>query len=55
MLMSVKELGQQNSDGTWVPVALSKDQTGGNEDEIARLQQEHPNEEAAIKNGKCWG
>lgn len=47
-------LGQQNSDGTWVPVALSKDQTGGSEDEIKRLHQEHPNE-AVIKNGKVLG
>lgn len=48
-------LGQQNSDGTWMPVALSKDQTGENEEEIARLQQEHPKEEAVLTNGKVLG
>ncbi len=48
-------LGQQTSDGTWLPRALSEDQTCENEAEAARLQQEHPDEPAAIRSGKVLG
>ena len=35
-------LGQQGSDGKWEAIPLSVDQTGHNQEEIARLQNEHP-------------
>jgi pyruvate dehydrogenase phosphatase len=48
-------LGQQQHDGTWEAVSLSVDQTGSNEDEIARLCKEHPGEENIVKNGRVLG
>ncbi|KAJ6786799.1 hypothetical protein PWT90_03849 [Aphanocladium album] len=48
-------LGHQISNGMWEPVALSEDQKGINEAEMARLRQEHPGEESVIKNGKVLG
>lgn len=48
-------LGPQESDGSWVAMALSQDQTGKIKEEVVRLRQEHPGEEAVIKNGKVLG
>ncbi|KAG2419455.1 hypothetical protein HFD88_004251 [Aspergillus terreus] len=48
-------LGQQQHDGTWEVIPLSVDQTGSNEDEIARLYKEHPGEENIVKNGRVLG
>lgn len=48
-------LGQQQHDGTWEAVSLSVDQTGSNEDEIARLCKEHPGEENIVKDGRVLG
>ncbi|KAL4892142.1 phosphatase 2C-like domain-containing protein [Aspergillus ambiguus] len=45
-------LGQKRPDGTWEAIPLSVDQTGSNEDEIARLQEEHPGEENLVKDGR---
>lgn len=48
-------LAQQTSDGTWERILLSKDQKGTNDAEAERIRQEHPNEEAVIKDGKLLG
>ncbi|KAJ6093535.1 hypothetical protein N7486_008824 [Penicillium sp. IBT 16267x] len=48
-------LGQQRPDGTWEAIPLSVDQSGSNQEEIARLQQEHPGEENIIKGGRVLG
>lgn len=48
-------LGQKNPDGTWKATPLSIDQTGSNTEEIARIHQEHPNEENIVKNGRVLG
>ncbi|KAJ3480748.1 hypothetical protein NLG97_g7991 [Lecanicillium saksenae] len=48
-------LGQQTSDGHWLPEALSEDQNCGNEKETARIRKEHPNEQNVIRNGKVLG
>jgi pyruvate dehydrogenase phosphatase len=41
-------LGQKRPDGTWEAIPLSVDQTGSNEDEVARLKMEHPGEEKIV-------
>ncbi|GJN72680.1 hypothetical protein PLICBS_006755 [Purpureocillium lilacinum] len=51
-------LGSQNPDGEYVAEALSKDQTGFNADECARLEKEHPGELADVidpKSGRLLG
>ena len=48
-------LGRQGADGKYTAVPLSVDQTGKNEDEIARLEKEHPNEPDMIKGGRVLG
>jgi pyruvate dehydrogenase phosphatase len=48
-------LGQQGLDGNWEAIPLSVDQTGYNEEEIARLRDEHPGEKDIIKNGRVLG
>ncbi|PYH93256.1 protein serine/threonine phosphatase 2C [Aspergillus ellipticus CBS 707.79] len=49
-------LGQKRPDGTWHAIPLSIDQTGYNEDEVARLSAEHPGEEETIvKDGRVLG
>ncbi|EGX89927.1 Protein phosphatase 2C [Cordyceps militaris CM01] len=48
-------LGYQAYDGTWLPVALSEDQTCANDAEAARLREEHPNEEGVLKDGRVLG
>ena len=48
-------LGQQRADGGWDAIPLSIDQTGKNEDEIARLGKEHPGEENIVKDGRVLG
>jgi pyruvate dehydrogenase phosphatase len=48
-------LGQLGSDGKWEAVPLSVDQTGSNEEEIARLSKEHPGEENIAKKGRVLG
>ncbi|KAJ5793566.1 Protein phosphatase 2C [Penicillium paradoxum] len=48
-------LGQKDSDGKWEVIPLSIDQTGYNEEEVARLYKEHPDEEDIVKNGRVLG
>jgi pyruvate dehydrogenase phosphatase len=48
-------MGQKKSDGTWEAIALSIDQTGSNEEEVARISKEHPGEENIAKNGRVLG
>lgn len=48
-------LGRRNAAGAWEPVILSVDQTGYNNEEVARLQYEHPNEPEMIKDGRLLG
>lgn len=48
-------LGRRNEQGEWEAIPLSIDQTGHNEDEIQRLQKEHPNEPDMIKKGRLLG
>ncbi|KAJ5916042.1 protein serine/threonine phosphatase 2C [Penicillium tannophilum] len=48
-------LGQRRPDGTWETIPLSVDQSGSNQEEIARLQQEHPGEDNIIKGGRVLG
>lgn len=48
-------LGQKTPDGKWEAKALSVDQTGKNEEEIARLHAEHPGEADIVKNGRVLG
>ncbi|KAJ5644469.1 pyruvate dehydrogenase [Penicillium longicatenatum] len=48
-------LGQQRPDGTWETIPLSVDQSGSNQEEVARLQQEHPGEENMVKGGRVLG
>lgn len=48
-------LGQKGPDGTWETKALSVDQSGNNEEEIARLYAEHPGEADIVKNGRVLG
>ncbi|KAL8683254.1 MAG: hypothetical protein Q9186_000756 [Xanthomendoza sp. 1 TL-2023] len=48
-------LGRCNAQGTWEAQPLSIDQTGCNEDEVARLQSEHPNEPEMMKDGRLLG
>lgn len=47
-------LGQKR-DGKWEAIPLSVDQTGSNEDEIARIYREHPGEEDIVKDGRVLG
>ena len=39
----------------WTVLPLSVDQTGGNEDEAARLRAEHPGEPGVVRNGRVLG
>ncbi|KAI7974027.1 hypothetical protein EIK77_001669 [Talaromyces pinophilus] len=48
-------LGQKGPDGKWEATPLSVDQTGRNNEEIARICKEHPGEEDIIKNGRVLG
>lgn len=48
-------LGRRNAAGDWEAVALSTDQTGFNESEVARLYDEHPGEKDIIKDGRLLG
>ncbi|KAI9925918.1 hypothetical protein ASPWEDRAFT_114266 [Aspergillus wentii DTO 134E9] len=48
-------LGQKGPDGKWEAIPLSVDQTGSNQDEIARIDKEHPGEEGISKNGRVLG
>ncbi|KAL1878373.1 hypothetical protein Plec18167_004445 [Paecilomyces lecythidis] len=48
-------LGQQRADGTWEAIPLSVDQTGRNEEEVARLYREHPDEDKIVKDGRVLG
>ncbi|KAJ5112482.1 protein serine/threonine phosphatase 2C [Penicillium argentinense] len=48
-------LGQQRPDGKWEAIPLSIDQTGYNQDEVSRLQQDHPGEGNMIKDGRVLG
>ncbi|KAJ6019079.1 hypothetical protein N7522_001146 [Penicillium canescens] len=48
-------LGQQRPDGSWEAIPLSIDQSGRNDEEIARLYKEHPGEEDIVKDGRVLG
>ncbi|XRM38808.1 hypothetical protein ABZX51_002204 [Aspergillus tubingensis] len=48
-------LARKRADGGWEAVPLSVDQTGKNEDEIARLRAEHPGEDEVVKGGRVLG
>ncbi|KXJ94288.1 phosphatase 2C-like domain-containing protein [Microdochium bolleyi] len=48
-------LGRQTADGQWECVELSADQTGSNQDEVARLNAQFPNEPNMIAGGRVWG
>lgn len=48
-------LGRRNDKGKWEAIPLSIDQTGNNEEEIQRLQKEHPDEPDMIKKGRLLG
>ncbi|KAJ5619515.1 protein serine/threonine phosphatase 2C [Penicillium lagena] len=48
-------LGQQLPNGTWEAIPLSVDQTGSNQEEIARLYKEHPGEKEIVKEGRVLG
>ncbi|KAL8971952.1 MAG: hypothetical protein Q9183_000801 [Haloplaca sp. 2 TL-2023] len=48
-------LGRRKMEGGWEAVPLSVDQTGHNEQEVARLQAEHPGESDMVKKGRLLG
>lgn len=49
-------LGSCSPDGEWTATSLSTDQTGGNEEEAARLRAEHPGEESTVvRRGRVLG
>lgn len=48
-------LGQKNAEGKWEAIPLSVDQTGDNQEEIARLKKEHPGEEEIVAGGRVLG
>lgn len=48
-------LGQQGPDGKWEAIPLSVDQTGSNQEEITRVQNEHPGETEIVKDGRVLG
>ena len=48
-------LGRKNASGSYEVIPLSIDQTAYNEDEVRRLQNEHPNEPDMIKEGRMLG
>ncbi|KAL8873115.1 MAG: hypothetical protein Q9174_001362 [Haloplaca sp. 1 TL-2023] len=48
-------LGRRKMKGGWDTIPLSVDQTGHNEQEVARLQVEHPGEADMVKNGRLLG
>lgn len=48
-------LGRRNASGEYEAISLSTDQTGYNEEEIARIHAEHPNEPDAVKDGRLLG
>ncbi|TAQ84318.1 hypothetical protein B7494_g7352 [Chlorociboria aeruginascens] len=48
-------LGQKSPDGKWEAIPLSVDQTGDNQEEIARLKKEHPGEEEIVKDKRVLG
>ena len=47
--------GCKEVDGKWQAVPLSVDQSGSNEEEIARINQEHPGEEDISQDGRMLG
>ncbi|KAI9885405.1 MAG: hypothetical protein M1823_002789 [Watsoniomyces obsoletus] len=48
-------LGRRNAHGKWTATPLSVDQTGGNEEEAARLRREHPGEPNVVRDGRILG
>lgn len=48
-------LGRRGASGKWTATPMSVDQTGDNEDEVARLRKEHPNEQYVVANGRILG
>ena len=47
-------VGRRSGAG-WEATAISSDQTGSNEDEVARLRAEHPNEPQMVEGGRLLG
>lgn len=48
-------LGRRKTEGSWEAVPLSTDQTGYNEEEVARLRAQHPGEPDMVKDGRLLG
>ncbi|KAL3229076.1 [Pyruvate dehydrogenase [acetyl-transferring]]-phosphatase 1, mitochondrial [Nakaseomyces bracarensis] len=48
-------IGSVNSNGEWTVESLSTDQTGDNEEEVARIRSEHPGEPNVVRNGRVLG
>ncbi|KAF2221557.1 phosphatase 2C-like domain-containing protein [Elsinoe ampelina] len=48
-------LGRRIADSKWEAVALSADQNGRNQDEMTRIQREHPGEDAIARDGRMLG
>ncbi|KAF2417658.1 protein serine/threonine phosphatase 2C [Tothia fuscella] len=48
-------LGRRGGSGKWIATPLSIDQTGGNEEEAARMRREHPGEPDVVRNGRVLG
>ncbi|CAG8614291.1 11138_t:CDS:1 [Funneliformis mosseae] len=55
-VLGVKETDNEKGGKRWKAVALSEDQTGRNENEVKRIDKEHPGEEGnIILNGRVFG
>lgn len=48
-------LGRRANSGKWTATSLSIDQTGDNEEEVARIRADHPGEPYAVVNGRILG
>jgi pyruvate dehydrogenase phosphatase len=48
-------LGSLNEENQWTVKSLSVDQTGDNPEEVSRIQNAHPHEPTAVKNGRVLG
>ncbi|KAL2019425.1 hypothetical protein VTK56DRAFT_9630 [Thermocarpiscus australiensis] len=48
-------LGRKRPDGKWEAIPLSVDQTGSNEEEVGRLNREHPGEADIVRDGRVLG
>jgi pyruvate dehydrogenase phosphatase len=48
-------LGRRTTDGKWEAIPLAVDQTCGNLDEIARIQNQFPDKPDIVQGGQFWG